>query len=424
MRRQHRNGAGRCGFTMVELLVAMALIVFIMYILAEAFSAGAKTFRDLKAVGDLNTRLRTATSTLRRLLSADHFEGRKRLSDPNFWQEGPPRMGFFRIWQNSAPTNTTGAAYFNEGNDLDNAPSFRARDHGMHFTVRLRGGQRSDYFRATVPAGSPLLSLPQPDSRYQDGTNEYTSSWAEVAVFLRPVPGGEDTEDPNATSGSPLPLNTLYLRQRLLVPSRDDVDSIGAVPSGQANQYLEVSQFADGTNLAFNTPADITMPARRFGNSTPPSLALNVAPLNYPRLQDESTTLSGSDVLLTDVISMEIRVLLGSEGYVGAEENFIHLFDGQIDKYRMMFTGNPPGQTANSEIPNTARVFDTWSQLKDDKWDYSTWARVDQRSGQAIPMFSNVVGTKPIRIRAIQIALRIWDNKTKQTRQVSLIQDM
>src|SRR5262245_61577955 len=48
----------RSGFTIVELLVAMALILFIMAILSEAFVAGLKSVRDLKAVADMAERLR------------------------------------------------------------------------------------------------------------------------------------------------------------------------------------------------------------------------------------------------------------------------------------------------------------------------------------------------------------------------------
>src|SRR5262245_46777387 len=75
MRRSiHPTALRRQGFTVVELLVAMALIVFIMTILSEAFSAGLKTFRDLKAAGDMSERLRSATTVLRSdLLAADHF---------------------------------------------------------------------------------------------------------------------------------------------------------------------------------------------------------------------------------------------------------------------------------------------------------------------------------------------------------------
>ena len=35
----------------------MALIIFIMYILAEAFAAGTSVFRNLKAIGDMNPAL-------------------------------------------------------------------------------------------------------------------------------------------------------------------------------------------------------------------------------------------------------------------------------------------------------------------------------------------------------------------------------
>src|SRR5215470_12248703 len=93
----------RQGFTLVELLVSVALIIFIMSILAEAFSSAAETFRSLKAIGDLQEKLRTASSILRRDLSADHFDGKRRLSDPNMLRFAPPKEGFFRIWQGSAP---------------------------------------------------------------------------------------------------------------------------------------------------------------------------------------------------------------------------------------------------------------------------------------------------------------------------------
>ena len=42
---------------------------------------------------------------------------------------------------------------------------------------------------------------------------------------------------------------------------------------------------------------------------------------------------------------------------------------------------------------------------------------------ETIPMYAKG-GQQPIRIRAIQITLRIWDSRTKQSRQVSLVQDL
>src|SRR5258707_306991 len=82
----------RRGFTLVEMLVSMALILFLLAILTEAFSAGMEAFRQLKAIGDMQDRLRSTASILRRDLAADHFEGSRRLSDPAFWTQGIPQQ--------------------------------------------------------------------------------------------------------------------------------------------------------------------------------------------------------------------------------------------------------------------------------------------------------------------------------------------
>src|SRR5438445_389340 len=109
MRRRH-------AFTLVELLVAMALVIFIMAIMTEAFTAGLETFRKLKAIGDMNERMRSATAILRRDLTSYHFEGRRRVSDPNFWNFGAPREGFLKIYQGSPSVL--------EGRDASLIPSY------------------------------------------------------------------------------------------------------------------------------------------------------------------------------------------------------------------------------------------------------------------------------------------------------------
>src|SRR5262245_28167773 len=49
----------------------------LLYVIGE-FWVGTKTFRQLKAIGDLQERLRTAVVPLRRNLVAGHFQGRTR----------------------------------------------------------------------------------------------------------------------------------------------------------------------------------------------------------------------------------------------------------------------------------------------------------------------------------------------------------
>src|SRR5262249_22067680 len=129
----------------------------------------------------------------------------------------PAREGFFRILHDIAGTTS-------EGNDLDNNPSYRNTQIVLHFAVKLRGNNRGDFFQATLPGGSPLLSMLYPDSRFQAGGNTYFSPWSEVAFFLQPTGDLTIPDDQVLKAGgaSPaLPLNTLYMRQKLLVPNSD-----------------------------------------------------------------------------------------------------------------------------------------------------------------------------------------------------------
>src|SRR2546421_11683843 len=97
-------GHPRRGFTLIEMLVAIALTIFIMFILAHAFSTGLETFRQLKGLGDMQAFIRMASLRLEVDLRASHFEDARRLSDPNFASVDPstgllvlPREGFFRL---------------------------------------------------------------------------------------------------------------------------------------------------------------------------------------------------------------------------------------------------------------------------------------------------------------------------------------
>ncbi len=346
----------RSAFTITELLVAMALIVFIMYILAEAFAAGSTAFRNLKAIGDMNEKLRMVSQVLRKYLSADHFDGRRRLSDPAFWQNGPPQEGFFRIYQGVAINqgipagNIADYCSTYEGTDLDGNPSFRSTTHALHFAVKLRGNNRGDFFRASVPSSSPLLLLPQPDTRFQDAVvpgspvpGIYTSQWSEVAIFLLTDQqrwAGDLTDDPSNTNPAVTPqqLYTLYLRQRPLVTDNNAVTAVNggnAIPYTEYfpnGNYVQMSCYQDPMNpknLYFNNPADVTMPARRMGASW-----LGIAPggmpgaqqdlcgqanpnTMYPTLGNEPNfppgtpgKYRGDDIVLTNVLSFDVRILL------------------------------------------------------------------------------------------------------------------
>ena len=101
-RLSHAGNRSRSGFTLIELMVAMALSLFLMTILAEAFAVSMDTFRGLRAIGDMQDTLRNATRQMREDLSLPHFEGARKMSDNDFWME-PRREGFFYLKGTALP---------------------------------------------------------------------------------------------------------------------------------------------------------------------------------------------------------------------------------------------------------------------------------------------------------------------------------
>jgi hypothetical protein len=489
----------------------MALIMFIMAILSQAFVAATGVFRNLKAAGDMAEKLRATTTLLQRDLAADHFEGKKRLSDPSFWLNGPPQQGFFRIWQGSA-----GVAEGNPSVDTDNFGSFRSTNHMLAFTIKLRGNQMSDFLTAgsqgngaTLPPPSTLsgvgiggiANIGPAEVRYQS-TGNYNFQWAEVTWFLQPqvnAGGVQDTtvNDP-ATGSAALPLFTLYRNQRLAVPDNSLVPPQAytamnnpAPPLGYLqlqSLFAEVSSWANpqpssllnAGNLYFNNPIDLTVPTRRFGmtptNYSGPNNGGAPAPANpagvplsfftgfppasylwpnglawnyfgvaqmpaYPTLaQLGANGIAGADIQLTNVVSFDVRLLVsGIAPSSGSLDPFVTLLTPTNPLLPANNTTNPPlfGSYGNQapQVPGQAynpqfnmitgpMVFDTWSNLNDVLSNYSQWnvsSTVAAPNPTAIPMWNGSSG--PI-IQALQITIRIWDQKTNQTRQVTFVQAM
>src|SRR5262245_46922109 len=96
----------RRGFTLVELLVAAGVSLVLMLIITEAFKRGIDMFRAMRATGNMQERLRLASTVLRDDLASYHFPQVSNAGslqyvsvltqDPNLY---PPADGFFRIYQ-------------------------------------------------------------------------------------------------------------------------------------------------------------------------------------------------------------------------------------------------------------------------------------------------------------------------------------
>lgn len=390
----------RQGFTLIELMVVMAIILIIMVILSRAFGDSLATLRRAKGIGDLQDKLRTATSILRRDLSADHFDGRRRVSDWRYdWAEPAqfpksnipppprrkanpelPREGYFLL--------ATGAIDANEGSDSDDLPSRRVTSATLTFTVKLRGNEPKNFFSAKIPPGSPLrlagssfVGLPS-DARFQDpaSTDTYSSQWAVVRYYLSPALDSQNLQDTTAGPMMPslivapiLPLYALYRQQAVLVADNTSFNNL--VSNAQASIYNEfsVSPGKTGT-LHFNTPSDKS--AAGIDASNPGALLIN------------------------DVISFE-AVILSRESwnYWGTNS----------------YSSEGPGIVCHK--PENSPNFNPYAPLTS-RGPTDQGADWWNTPGGPRGWLSNVPAD------GIRITIRVWDTKTNQARQITIFQDL
>lgn len=485
----------RPGVTVIELLVSMALILFIMAILSQAFIAGLDTFQKAKSMGDMDQNLRSMLTVLARDLTADHFNSPYKLSA--LPTTPPPSQGFFFIRQgtgsgsissggsggstsitlSAAPvglqssaavvlsggasppeiayttsgytpganpiliqkgivnTGRTAAAWGNidDGADADDLHSYYATQHALYFTINLGGyvpadpakklQRRENYLAArapntplsvlspfidnsaavqsgatagstsvtltTAPAGlqpsSPVLlaggrqEVVATDSGYSLGANPITlqsgiqypdharAVWGNVnyhSQFAEVAyflrPNGSNTTS-TATGGAAVPLYNLMRRQAVIAQNDAANPALASIPFADWKTiYYDMSCSQNGANLRFNSMADVADPTKRSLWTAAPRTFVSFGDAGY------AADLKGADILLTDVVSFYVGVI--KVGDTGLEFPL-------------------PTLTAPGE-------YDT-----------------------AGPPFANP-------IRALEISVRVWDRKTRTTRQVTLFQDM
>jgi hypothetical protein len=321
-----------------------------------------------------------------------------------------------------------------EGADGDLIPSLRmgGTDNLLHFSIKLEpGGFRPEnYLSVPVPPLDPAGFSGPPD--LQSANNDILNSQiAEVVYFLGTNQTGTSGSAKKGPYGG-MPLYALY--RRLLVAPASAADAniwngVGGPPAPprtgytassippEDNVYYEVSCKQDPQaagppgQLYFNTPTDLTIPERRFGMVTALGSAgkpIKTGPNSYPTLADQlgaGAVQAGDDILLPNVVSFAVKLLVPAKS-----SDFIDLFDGSIS--------SDPKCNRNSAITGySARVFDTWSWQTSGQptyYDYSTWNT------------GSIAASMPmeIKVTAIQIILRVWDEKTERTRQITIVQDM
>ena len=416
----------RPGFTLVELMVSAAVCVLIMAILATVFQLSIDTMRQMKSTGDLMTQLRAAGEVVKRDLQADHFaeaDNKNKLSDQSLdklrvddtmpinppppgtpgrfvlrgWSP-PANGGFFRIKSTPAPlTPTPGSAAVTEGQDGDGLLSSRATDHYLHFTSILDASDGNPY--TAVVNGRP-----------------YTKRAAEIAYFLDPTESG-------TTGGTgTTKLYHLIRRQRLAATSPSDLTA-DPLP---ASDPAVISVRPSGANYVVNTLADLTNPNNRLGGGVGAHPKLAAGNDTQLATISASPNLIGDDILISNVISFEVKVQwqANADPKLPTSANPV-AFPGNTDD---PFDALPPVPTAGNTTLTGQRVFDSWTAGSTTMANPADpiWSDLDPTSGS----FKAGANGKPnaipllIRVKAVQIHIRVFDPKLKTTRQMTIVQDL
>jgi prepilin-type N-terminal cleavage/methylation domain-containing protein len=445
MRVQRRTS--RPAFTLVEMMVAMALCLFIMAIISQAFGAATKTFSTMRTAGQMQDKLRMGTSIIRRDLAASHFDGPfvagrngPRVGDQRLDQVGyvPPKKGFFQILQGGPSILEP---LVNPQFDGEQLASSRATNHSLRFTVLLPELPAADLFCAEAPPntgpGSPGAVI-QSMSAFNTGQPVFYGRWAEIALFL----WGNPPDAASTPAG--VPRYSLRRRVRLLAPT---TVVVAQFPTGQQGQQAAQQLIASYPDLALAPIVEQPLPlpapvinVKFLGpeDVTNPSLRLPLPTSPVQKLVNGNMVETGDDILMTDVVSFEVKVAWASN--LAFNTNGIGLLGSSPDA-RPMFLAAAPGVTVNSDAPfddlppsvlNNAppyagqRVFDTWYQgpgTDSIDWDRAnTAAGVGGGRGFLTP--DQFQPPLRINVRALQIKIRVWDERAEQTRQVTMIQDI
>ncbi len=466
----------RQGFTLVELMVVMALTIFIMVILTEAFIIASDTFSGLKVIGDMQEQLRTAINVFRSDLAAQHFDGNRRLSDTDIF-ENRPREGFFSICK----TNPFSAANV-EGTDADGLPSSVFNDYAIHMTVRSRSNEKQNFFACAVPALLPAPpsgnvvpfmsypfhhylppvatnSPPQPNSTFyvdatqmannpMAGTQVYRSQWAEVAYMLRKT---GTTEEPG-NAGTPvipgaLGLYDLVRCQYLLVPSPNETGTMSPVGTTASpgtiqdnfsakfiyqgtpdtlvdmaaiQKFSRVPATTAGNNAIFLSPADTASGIMDtiFDLAVPTADRYGSRTLQIPHLFDPTSKTN----YIPPVHQFPYEFGANAPSY--RHQNYqvvlknvvsmnVETISNNVNRTAVM---GPPFGNVTIAGNTTTPIFDT-AFLK-----FRNNAATANPNLEFIPVPAAQQTLYPV--YAIKITLRIYDPSSKQTRQATFIQEM
>jgi prepilin-type N-terminal cleavage/methylation domain-containing protein len=447
----------RRGFTLVEMLIAMALTLIMVYAIAEFYAYVGDTVRDGRAMIEMGGQLRAASQRLKRDLDSLTVRVVP-------WTDDGNNSGYFEYYEGPRSDK------FPDGATLITTISPAEATNLV--------GDADDILAFTINSG---------DEPFQgrNGLGTVTSRQAEVVWWT----GFKDTDNNGVYNiGEP---RFLFRRQLLIVPNPGQVAGPFSSIDDARNQLVAYWQDHDISARVFrdendgqyyirqNTLADLTRREHRFAHIYKASGGMS-DPEGYPgpiELQAGHlhsrymlTAAVGEDIMLSNLLAFDVRAfdptaqLLadtnsassatvavgpGDVGYLNAATsgNTVLGFGAYVDLFynRLENTGrtstfsgapNPLAKLYDGEggIPagtNYGATYDTWSL---------SYERGTPGNGRAMNGLDDVVdgmangdvddpGERvtsppyPVPLRGVQVKIRMYDPSSRQVRQATVVAD-
>ena len=417
----------RSAFTLVEMLVATAATLILLGIVMTMFEILGEAVNESRTVGELEAQLRTVSTLLQQdLLGTSVNADSRGLTCPADSSTG---NGYFEVIEgpNTDLWDSSGSGFDKSGTTP--GPGNSSDD-------RIVGDTDDLLFFTTQ-------SISQEPFSGNFGINSTTTSAdAEVVWFCKPTPN----------SSNPT-LYTLYRRCLLVVGQfpESPFDSQGSMPYTSAFfELYDLSARCEVSNgnqrMQLNTLQDLLLRRNRFAHydfsMTDPPFVLASVIATRPVLAFSGSRI-GEDVLMTNVLSFDVRLLdpTASERRLGVTR----LTPGDKDYWAASLnsgsspiyvdlgynSSNTTSTPANSDFSGygmnnhrlqatktTHRTWDTWSNsyttngIDDDLISDVNNISIDNST--ELPPYSS-------QLQGIQITIRCYDPSSKKIRQTTVI---
>ena len=466
------RSARRRGFTLVEMLIAMALTLIMVYAIAEFYAYVGDTVRDGRAMIEMGGQLRAASQRLKRDLDSVSVRVVP-------WTDDGANSGYFEYFEgphsdryplralNSSGVVVAGTAIEDETGGV---PTFNA-SNGTNLI-----GDGDDILAFTIRSGAE----PFQGRRFEPGvTDTFASSrYAEVIWWT----GFKDV-DGDSTYDADEP-RYLFRRQLIILPNLGFVydkeyETYDLARAGLVDDYYPENDVAakivacpssaDPMKTVYRFSAvalhELTRRDNRFGHLATGALDLTAGSLN-PEFWLLSGSREGEDVMLSNLLAFDVKAYdphvpmrADSSSTVALTPDDIGYYDSSTpttvvsrgaymdlnwDKSDTQFgpdadwttyTGNaatddqshfsPPPHDDAGSIGNT---YDTWA-LSYERQNGQAMDGIDNNPNDADnggvddPSERVTSPPYPYPLRGVQVKIRIYDPTSRQVRQATVVAD-